>query len=71
MIKQRLTFRKHLKFSKNNDVLLSYKSQFKSFLAYSSAGDFVVGLGVTLIVHGTYCPLHKVKLGNLPLFGCM
>jgi len=30
--------------------LLSYKSQFKASLAYSSDGDFVVGLCVTLIV---------------------
>jgi len=29
---------------------LSYLSQFKTFLAYSSAGNFVVGLCVTLIV---------------------
>jgi len=44
--------------------LLSYKIQFKAFLAYSSAGDFVVGLCVTLIVPIVHAALISWNLAR-------
>jgi len=47
--------------------LLSYKSQFKAFLAYCSTGDFVVGLCVTLIVPIVHAALISWRLARLEM----
>jgi len=47
--------------------LLSYKSQFKAFLAYCSTGDFVVGLRVTLIVPIVHAALISWRLARLEM----